>query len=323
MKRAIVTGALGQDASFLIEYLLSLNYSVIGVYRRVSSGNEFQNLKDAYGHENLNLIEGDICEAGFINYLFKETKAHEIYGLAAQSHVGHSFAIPATTFRTNAEAVITQLEAIRQFSPESRFYNAATSEMFGGIDCPHEGFDEKAPLNPRSPYAIAKVAAFHTTKNYRESYGLHVSSGILFNHSSIRRGYDFATRKITRGIANIVAGHETKISMGHLGAFRDEGHSKDFIKAMHLIVQQDSPDDYVVATGTGATIKEMLEYVCSLANLDINSVYQADERFMRPSDVPFLKGNPEKIKRLGWTPNYTWKDLLQEMYEFDLGIANL
>lgn len=323
MKRAIITGVLGQDGSYLAEHLLSLNYKVFGIYKRVSSGNDLSNIMDAYGHPDLTLIEGDICDAGFLNHLVKDTAPDEFYGLAAQSHVGYSFKIPVETFRVNAEAVLLQLEAIRHFSPATRFYNASTSEMFGGLNCPEAGFDESSPLNPRSPYAIAKLAAFHTAKNYRESYGLHVSSGILFNHSSPRRGMDFATRKITWGVARIAASKDNKILMGNLEAFRDEGHSKDFVKAMHLILQQDNPGDYVVSTGSGATIREMLEYVCSLAGLNAEEVYRADERYMRPSDVPFLKGNPSKIMALGWRPEYDWKSLLKEMYENDLGYASL
>jgi GDPmannose 4,6-dehydratase len=225
--------------------------------------------------------------------------------------------------RVNAEAIIHQLEAIRLFSPHTRLYNASTSEMFGGINCPPEGFSEGSPFNPRSPYAVAKLGAFYMTKTYRESYGLHASSGILFNHSSTRRGHDFATRKITSGVAAIAAGRQSKIKMGNLEAFRDEGHSKDFVKAMHLILQQERPDDYVVATGSGATIREMLGYVCSLSGLKDDEVYEADERFMRPSDVPFLKGNPSKIMSLGWKPEYDWKALLKEMYELDFGYASL
>lgn len=322
-KKAIVTGVLGQDGSILTEYLLSAGYEVWGLYKRVSSGNIFENIEDAYGHSNLHLIEGDICDAGFVNSLVRDVRPREYYGIAAMSHVGHSFKIPAETMRVNAEAVITQLEAIKNFSPTTRFYNAATSELFGGIDCPDTGFAEDSRFNPRSPYAIAKLAAFFTTKHYREAYGIHASSGILFNHSSTRRGRDFATRKITSGMADIVTGRKSKLKMGNLEAYRDEGHSKDFVRAMHLIVNQQYPDDYVVATGTGATIREMLEYVCSLANRDIKDVYEQDDNFMRPSDVPVLKGNPGKIKQLGWEPNYTWQTLLKEMFENDLRLASI
>jgi GDPmannose 4,6-dehydratase len=318
-KRAICTGVLGQDASWLSEHLISLGYDVYGVYKRVSSGNNLENISQLTKHPRFHLIEGDICDAGFVNSLVKDLQPDEYYGLAAMSHVGHSFKIPVETFKIDAEAVIIQLEAIRHFSPSTKFYNAATSELFGGLGCPEQGFDESSKFNPRSPYAVAKLAAFHATKNYREAYRLHASSGILFNHSSTRRGEDFATRKITMGIANIVAGKATNLCMGNLEAFRDEGHAKDYVRAMHLILQQDNADDFVVATGTGATIREMLEHVCGLANLKIEDVYIQDERFMRPSEVPRLLGNPTKIRQVtGWKLEYTWKSLLTEMYEHDL-----
>lgn len=318
-KRAICTGVLGQDASWLAEHLISLGYDVYGVYKRVSSGNIFENVSVLAKHPRFHLIEGDICDAGFVNSLIRDLQPDEYYALAAMSHVGHSFKIPVETFRIDAEAVILQLDAIKNLSPHTRFYNAATSELFGGVGCPSTGFDENHRFNPRSPYAIAKLAAYYTTKNYREAYKLHASSGILFNHSSTRRGEDFATRKITKGIAAIVAGKADKLCMGNLEAFRDEGHAKDYVRAMHLIVQQDKPDDYVVATGTGATIREMFAYVCELANLNIEDIYVQDERFMRPSEVPSLLGNPAKIKQvIGWQPEFTWKALLSEMFEFDL-----
>ena len=319
-KRAIVTGVLGQDASILAEYLLSLEYDVYGIYKRVSSGNKFEHILNARKNPRFHLIDGDISDAGFVNKLLSEIKPDEMYGLAAQSHVGYSFANPMETFRIDADAVLYQLEAIRNFSPKTKFYNAATSELFGGLNCPAEGFSEFSPFNPRSPYAVAKLAAFHLTKNYREAYKLFACSGILFNHSSIRRGEDFATRKITKGIASIVHGKADKLLMGNLEAFRDEGHAADYVKAMHLLLQQPKPDDFIVATGAGATIREMFEYVCGLAGLKLEDVYVEDERFMRPSEVPFLKGNPTKIKTLGWEPTYSWKDLLKEMYENDLAL---
>lgn len=321
MKSAIVTGVLGQDGSYLAEYLLSLDYMVYGIYKRVSTGISLENVADAYGSPNLALIEGDICDPAFINDLIHQYKPDEYYGLAAQSHVGYSFKLPIETLHVNAEAVFVQLEAIRKFSPHTKFYNAATSELFGGHECPDTGFSETDRFNPRSPYAIAKLTAYHAVKNYREGYGLFAASGILFNHSSPRRGIDFATRKITSGIADIRAGKAKTVKMGNLEAFRDEGHSKDYVKAMHLLLQQEVPDDYVVATGTGATIREMLEYVCSLADLNPDEVYVQDERFMRPSEVPFLKGNPAKINAIGWAPEYGWQELLKEMYENDLKIS--
>ena len=187
------------------------------------------------------------------------------------------------------------------------------------MTCPDEGYTESSKFHPRSPYGVAKLAAFWSVVNYREAYNLFACNGILHNHSSPRRGFDFATRKITHGVARVKLGLSDTLKMGNLDAFRDEGHSKDYCKAMWMMLQADEAEDYLVATGSGATIKEMLEYVCSLAELDPSVVYEMDERFMRPSDVPVLLGNPAKISRkLGWKPEYDWKKLLREMYENDI-----
>ena len=235
------------------------------------------------------------------------------------SHVGQSFKEPLATFDVDAKAVIGQLECIRQNSPYTRFYQASTSELFGGLSCPSTGYTEDSMFHPRSPYGVAKLAAFWASVNYREAYGLFACNGILHNHSSPRRGYDFATRKITRGVARVSLGLDKTLKMGNLSAFRDEGHSKDYCKAMWMMLQAEKASDYLVATGSGATIKEMFEFVCGLAGLDFDNVYEMDERFMRPSDVPFLLGDPGKIQReLGWKPEYTWQSLLREMYEADL-----
>lgn len=318
-QRAIITGIYGQDASYLAEFLLNKNYDVYGLYKRVSTGNNTKNLcAPIVCNPRLHLIEADICEHAQISSLVSDIKPDEFYNLAAQSHVGYSFKIPVETFRINAEAVIGQLQAISKHSPNTKYYQASTSELFGGLNCPSTGFTEESSFNPRSPYAIAKAAAFFSVKNARTANNLFACNGILFNHSSPRRGMDFATRKITHGVASIKLGLTEKIYMGNLEAWRDEGHSKDYVEAMWLILQQGVPQDFVVATGTGASIREMLDYVTSLAGLTTEQVYVPDERFMRPSDVPVLLGNPDKINKIGWKPRYTWQDLLKEMYHFDL-----
>jgi GDPmannose 4,6-dehydratase len=319
MKRAIITGAAGQDGSYLAEYLLDLNYDVYGVYRRISTGQDLSNLKAILDNPRLHLVEGDITDSSFIFNLIDDIRPDEFYNLAAMSHVGQSFKEPIQTFRVDAEAVIIQLEAIKKWSPKTKYYQASTSELFGGLDCPKDGYTEDSDLNPRSPYAIAKQAAYSAVHLYRKdgSNPIFACNGILFNHSSPRRGKDFATRKITMGVAKILLGIEDHLYMGNMTAFRDEGHSEDYVKAMHLMLQQKIPDDYIVATGSGATIKQMLEYVCSEAGLRYNNVYRVDERFMRPSDVPFLKGDAGKILSIGWEPQHTWKSLLSEMYEKD------
>lgn len=319
MKTAIITGVAGQDGSYLSEYLLKNNYTIYGISRRKSTSSGLKNLKNSLNSVNFNLIEGDLSDSTFMSRLVMEIKPHEFYNLGAQSHVGHSFKNPIESFRTNAESVIMHLSFIKDLSPYTRYYQASTSEMFGGTDCPASGYDESSKLNPRSPYAIAKVAAHHSVVNYRKAYGIYAVSGILFNHSSPRRGYDFATRKITSTVAKIKLGKEEFLHMGNLKAFRDEGHSKDYVEAMHMMLNNNKPTDYVVSTGDGATIEDMLKYTCNLANLNPNDIYKMNKKFMRPSDVPYLKGNSSKITtELGWKPRYSWRELLKDMYDNDL-----
>lgn len=317
-KRAIITGVAGQDGSYLAEFLLDKGYDVYGIYKRVSRSNDLSNLKECVKNKRFHLIELDIADTSAMTFLISDLKPDEFYNLAAQSHVGYSFEIPLETFKVDAEAVIGQLEAIRRFSPKTKFYQASTSELFGGVNCPSIGYSEQDRFHPRSPYAIAKAAAFYSVVNYREAYNLFACNGILFNHSSPRRGVDFATRKITQGIAKVKLGFESKLMMGNLSAYRDEGHSKDYVEAMWLMLQQEKPDDYIVSTGIDASIRMMFEHVCKLAQLNFNDIYVEDEKFMRPSEVHTLLGNNAKIKTLGWKPKYTWEKLLEEMYLHDL-----
>jgi len=318
-KKAVITGVAGQDGSHLAELLLGKGYMVIGITRRKSVDPCIGNIVHLLEHKSFKLVYGDITDATLISGIILKHRPHEFYNLAAMSHVGQSFAEPAYTFKVNAEAVITQLELIRKISPSTRYYQANTSELFGGVSCPPEGYTERSRFHPRSPYGVAKLAAYWAVINYREAYNLYACNGILHNHSSKVRGHDFATRKITRGIASVKLGISDSLKMGDLSSFRDEGHAKDYCRAMHLMLQRDEPDDFLIATGTGATIKEMFEYVCELADLKFEDVYEKDSRFMRPSEVPYLRGNPEKAKsQLGWVPKYTWKDLLKEMYLNDL-----
>jgi len=319
MKTALITGVAGQDGSYLSEYLLKNNYTIYGISRRKSTSSGLKNLKNSLNSVNFNLIEGDLSDSTFMSRLIMDIKPHEFYNLGAQSHVGHSFKNPIESFRTNAEAVIMHLSFIKDLSPYTRYYQASTAEMFGGVDCPVSGYNELSRLNPRSPYAIAKVAAHHSVINCRNAYGIYAVSGILFNHSSPRRGHDFATRKITSTLAKIKLGKEKFLHMGNLKAFRDEGHSKDYVEAMHMMLNNDKPTDYVVSTGDGATIEDMLKYTCNLASLNPNDIYKMNKKFMRPSDVPYLKGNSSKIATdLGWKPKYSWKELLKDMYDNDL-----
>lgn len=316
---AIITGVAGQDGSYLAEFLLDKGYTVVGVsrYKNVNSG--LPNLVNVIDHPNFYLTEGDINDPTFISRLLYKHRPHEYYNLAAQSSVGHSFQEPLFTFQTDAQSVLMQLEMIRQFSPYTRFMQASTSEIFGGQNCPAQGYNEETPLNPRSPYAVAKASAFWAVRQYRASYSLFACNAISFNHSSPRRGADFATRKITQGVAKIKAGLASKIRMGDLSAFRDEGDARDFVEGFHMMLQRESADDFIFSAKSGATIKEMLEYVAGLAGLTLEEVYEQDPRFLRPSDVPFLLGDNSKAQsKLGWKPKQTWKDLLKEMYENDL-----
>lgn len=319
MSVAVVSGAEGQDGIMLSKHLLQKGVKVVGITRRKSnSARPSPNLDGVVNNPNFKLVYGDITDYSFISNLIQWYRPDFYYNLGAMSHVGQSFSEPIATLRTNAEAVLLVLDIIKQHSPNTRFYQASTSECFGSTPCPERGFVESDPFHPRSPYGIAKLTAFYYVVNYREAYGLFACNGLLFNHSSKIRGLDFATRKITRGVAAIVKGEATSLRMGNMEAVRDEGHAEDYVRAMELMLHQDTPDDYVVATGETASIREMLDYVCSLAGLNYEDVYEMDERFMRPSDVPFLKGNPAKIKALGWEPKYNWKQLLKEMYEHDL-----
>lgn len=319
MLTAVITGVAGQDGSYLAEFLLEKSYNVIGISRRKSVGGCTENLNGVLENSRFTYLEGDITDPTFLYRVIHDYGPHEWYNLAAQSNVGHSFREPVYTFEVNAKSVLMQLEAIRQVSPYTRFYQASTSELWGGLRCPESGYEEGMGFHPRSPYGVAKLAAYWSVVNYREAYGIYGCNGILHNHSSPRRGLDFATRKITNGVAEVSSGKSDKLRMGNLSAFRDEGHSKDYVEAMYLMMQQESPDDFVIATGSGATIEDMFRYVCKLANLDFNDVYEVDQRFMRPSEVPYLLGNSSKARAvLGWEPKYTWKTLLEEMYESDL-----
>ena len=244
MLTAVITGVAGQDGSYLAELLLNKGYTVVGIAKRHGTSDKYQNIDHLFNKDNFKFIEGDIVDTTLISRVLHQHHPHEWYNLAAMSHVGQSFKEPLATFDVDAKAVIGQLECIRQITPYTRFYQASTSELFGGLNCPPEGYSEGSAFNPRSPYAIAKLAAYWAVRNYRAAYDIFACNGILHNHSSPRRGYDFATRKITRGVAKVKLGLEKTIKMGNLSAFRDEGHSKDYCKAMYLMLQQEKPDDY-------------------------------------------------------------------------------
>jgi len=315
MKTALVTGCTGQDGSYLIELLLEKGYKVVGMKRRTSLL-ATDRIDHLLTHPNFQLVYGSMNDAGAFYRLFANQKFDEVYNLAAQSHVRVSFEVPEETVDAVAMGPLRLLECIRTMQPDCRFYQASSSEMYG--DNPEHPQNEETRLMPASPYACAKVFAHGLTRNYREGYGIHASSGILFNHESPRRGETFVTRKITLAAARIKLGLQDKISLGNLDALRDWGYAKDYVEAMWLMLQQDKPDDYVIATGETHTVREFLDEVFQIADLDVDRYLVIDDRLKRPHEVPWLEGDFSKAReRLGWEPKTTFKQLARLMYEED------
>lgn len=315
-KTALITGVTGQDGSYLAELLLEKDYAVYGMKRR-TSGEGYGNVSHLLN--SVKIIEGDLLDQTSLNYVFKNVRPDECYHLAAQSHVKTSFDQPLYTADCTGLGTLRLLEALREFSPQTKFYNAATSELFGEVkEIPQT---EKTALHPRSPYGVAKQFGYWTTINYRESYNIFASNGILFNHSSPRRGEEFATRKITKSAAKIKLGLQEDMFMGNIEAKRDEGHAKDYVEAMYLMLQHNVPDNFIVSTGETHSIKEMIEVVFGHLGLDWNKHVKIDPKFFRPAEVNLLVGDSSKIRKtLGWSPKYNWKDLLIEMVENDLAM---
>jgi GDPmannose 4,6-dehydratase len=313
-KRALITGITGQDGSYLAEHLLSLDYEVVGMVRRSSTVN-FERI--AHIQDRLTLAPGDLLdEVSLINVL-KEHRPSEVYNLAAQSFVQTSWGQPVFTGETTALGVTRVLDAIRTVDPGIRFYQASSSEMFGKVqEVPQR---EETPFYPRSPYGVAKVYGHWITVNYRESYDMHASSGILFNHESPRRGIEFVTRKITWNVARIAAGLQHELALGNLDSRRDWGFAGDYVQAMHLMLQQDTPDDFVVATGVTETVQRFCEVAFGHVGLKWEDHVVLDPRFMRPAEVDLLVGDPAKAERvLGWKPSVTFEDLVVMMVESDV-----
>jgi GDPmannose 4,6-dehydratase len=315
-KTALITGITGQDGSYLAELLLEKGYRVIGLKRRTSSICTGR-LNHIYEHKNFELRYFELNDSGCMYRLLTEYKPDEIYNLAAQSHVRVSFEVPESTTDTIVMGTLRLLEAVRHVVPEARFYQASSSEMFG--DNPENPQDENTSLMPASPYSCAKVYAHNLIRNYRVGYGLHASSGILFNHESPRRGETFVTRKITMAAARIKLGLQDKLYLGNLEAKRDWGFAGDYVEAMWLMLQQEVPDDYVIATGETRSVQEFLEEVFSHAGLDIEKYVEIDERLYRPHEVPLLLGDPSKARnQLNWEPKIKFKQLAKMMYDEDL-----
>ena len=316
MKTALVTGVTGQDGSYLAELLLEKGYRVVGVKRRTSTISTYR-IDQIFKDPNFELRYGNMIDTGAIYRLLMEYKPDEIYNLAAQSHVRVSFETPEETAEYVGMGTLRLFEAVRNVLPHARVYQASSSEMFG--DNPAVPQSETTRLMPASPYACSKVFAHNILRNYRESYNLHASSGILFNHESPRRGETFVTRKITLAAARIKLGLQDTLHLGNLDAKRDWGFAGDYVEAMWRMLQQDIPDDYVIATGETHSVKEFLYFVFEHAGLDVNEHVKIDPRLFRPHEVPLLLGDPTKAKeQLGWVPKVTFSKLAKMMYEADL-----
>ncbi len=320
-KRALITGITGQDGSYLAELLLSKGYEVSGIIRRSSSFNT-QRIDHIYEdpHESgrrLNLVYGDLNDASSLNKIVRDLHPDEIYNLGAQSHVRVSFDIPEYTAEIGALGTLRLLEAIRETGVKTRFYQASSSELFGQVqEIPQR---ETTPFYPRSPYGVAKLYAYWITVNYRESYGMFASNGVLFNHESPRRNETFVTRKVTRAAAAIKLGLRDKLFLGNLDAKRDWGYAPEFVEAMWLMLQQDSPDDFVIATGETHSVRELVEEAFSYLDLEWERYVEIDPRYYRPAEVDLLVGDASKAKRvLGWEPRTKFKDLVREMVDADL-----
>ena len=317
-KKALITGILGQDGSYLSKLLLEKGYKVYGLMRRYSNPT-FDNLDYVGVTKKIEFIEGDMSDESSLLHVVKTTQPDEVYNLAAQSFVGGSWQQAKVTTEVNALGVLYLLNSIKLFSPTSRFYQASTSEMFGLAS--DNGYqDENTHFHPRSPYGISKVYAYWMTVNFRESYGLHTSNGILFNHESPIRGIQFVTRKITDGVAQIKFGLLDKLHLGNLDARRDWGFSGDYVESMYLMLQQPQGDDYVVGTGENHSVKDFVVEAFKVAGVpDWERHVVIDARFKRPAEVPNLKARPEKaMKKLGWKPKTTFKELVKMMVEADL-----
>ena len=316
MKKAFITGISGQDGSYLTEYLLGLGYEVHGIVRRNSVPEHQQSRIDFY-RKNLHVNYGDLTDASGLERLLKQIQPDEIYNLGAQSHVRISYDVPNYTVQTNALGVLNILEAYRNACPEAKFYQASSSEMFGSsVD--EDGFQrETTRMTPVSPYGCSKVFAYNIVHNYRNAYKLHASNGILFNHESPRRGSNFVTNKVVKGAVMIKKGKSTKLEMGNMDSFRDWGHSKDYVRAMHMIVNHNVADDFVVATGTTHSVKDMTNYVFSKLGLDYKEFVVQNPIFLRPEELPYLRGDCSKLKKtFNWEPEYTFETMMDEMIEF-------
>tara|TARA_R110002020_G_scaffold59538_4_gene162244 strand:+ start:940 stop:1926 length:987 start_codon:yes stop_codon:yes gene_type:complete len=319
-RKAFITGIAGQDGSYLAEYLLEKGYDVYGIVRRNSTP-EHQESRIDHISDLITTEYGDLLDCTSIERMIRVVKPDEIYNIGAQSHVGISFKIPQFTVKTNALGVLNMLEAYRHNCPEARFYQASSSEMFGNtVD--EDGFQrETTCMTPVSPYGCSKVFGYNIVRNYRKSYKLHACNGILFNHESPRRGSNFVTNKIVKAAARIKLGKQKKLELGNMDSYRDWGHSKDYVRAMHMIINHEEADDFVIATGQTHSVRELCDYVFTKLDMDYRDYVVQNPKYMRPEELKYLKGDSSKARSvLGWKPKYTFETLLDEMIVHWLGV---
>jgi len=316
MRKALITGISGQDGSYLAEYLNDLGYEVHGIVRR-NSVPEHQASRIDFERLNITTHYGDLNDISSLNKILSKIMPDEIYNLGAQSHVRISFDVPQFTVQTNALGVLNLLESYKLICPKAKFYQASSSEMFGSsVD--EDGFQrETTPFRPVSPYGCAKVFGYNISVNYRKAYKLHITNGILFNHESPRRGSNFVTNKVVKIAVQIKKGLKDKLELGNMDSYRDWGHSKDYVRAMHLILNNKNPEDFVVATGRTHSVREMVNYVFSKLKLDYKDYVVQNPKFLRPEELPYLKGDSSKLKsKFNREPEYTFEKMLDEMIDF-------
>tara|TARA_R110000737_G_scaffold278069_2_gene284867 strand:+ start:175 stop:1140 length:966 start_codon:yes stop_codon:yes gene_type:complete len=315
MKKVLITGISGQDGSYLAEHLLELGYEVHGIIRR-SSVSENQDSRIKHLSDRITTHYGDMMDLPSLTRIVIQVQPDEIYNLAAMSHVRISFDIPAFTIQTNGMGVLNLLEVYRMFAPNAKFYQASSSEMFGNsVD--EDGIQRlTTPMKPVSPYGCAKLLAFNLVRHYRHAYGLHACNGILFNHESPRRGSNFVTNKVVKSAVEIKKGLKDKLELGNLDSYRDWGHSKDYVKAMHKIINHDSADEWVVSTGETWSVKDLVQYVFERLELNWEDYVVQNPKFMRPEELKYLKGDSTRTREeLDWQPEYTFHSMLDEMIE--------
>jgi len=317
-KRALITGINGQSGSYLAEFLLKKGYDVYGTIKRNSvSENQTSRLDEVYDQIKGNLIYADLLDVPSLIHALKISDPHEIYNLAAQSHVRISFDQPVYTAQSTGIGALNLIEAVRIHNPEIKIYQASSSEMFGNSIDPDGYQRETTPMNPVSPYGCAKVFAYNISRNYRNSYNMFISNGILFNHESPRRGVNFVTNKVVKGAVEIKMGLSDKLVLGNLKASRDWGHARDYVKAMWMILQQENPGDFVCSTGISHTVGDLVDYVFDRLQLDQSKHVITDEKYLRPEELEHLKGDSSYLRKVtGWEPEYTFESMLDEMIDY-------